>query len=79
MTKQIEPRDGYIRAQVELKLLDSSAVASFNDPKSGYLDLLTEDGRLRLALSSAAAEDLIIDLQQFLKSKMDQQSGPKLL
>ena len=79
MTKQIEPRDGYIRAQVELKLLDSSAVDSFNDPKSGYLDLLTEDGRLRLTLSPAAAEDLIIDLQQFLKSKLDQQSGPKLL
>ena len=79
MTKQIEPRDGYIRAQVELKLLDSSAVDSFNDPKSGYLDLLTEDGRLRLTLSPAAAEDLIIDLQQFLKSKLDQQSGPKLV
>ena len=69
MIGQIEPRNGYIRVNAGLELLDSSAVASFDDPTSGYLDLLTADGRLRLAISHRAAEDLIIDLQQFLKSK----------
>ena len=66
MASQIEARKDYVRAHAGLKLLDSSAVVSFDDPRSGYLDLLTEDGRLRLTMSHQAAEDLMIDLQQFL-------------
>lgn len=66
---QTMAQKGYIRAFSDLKLLDSSAVASFGDQRSGYLDLLTEDGRLRLAISRSVAEDLMIDLQQFLAAK----------
>lgn len=69
MTDGLETRRGYIRAQADLKLLDSSAVQAFANPGSGYLDLLTEDGRLRLTLSRNVAEDLMIDLQQFLAAK----------
>jgi hypothetical protein len=35
-------------------------------PHSGYLDIGTEDGRLRLLITGSAAADLMVDLQNFL-------------
>ena len=69
MTSPIDTMDGYIRAQAGLRLLDSAAAVASDDPAFGYLDLLTEDGRLRLTMTHNAAEDLLIDLQQFLSGR----------
>lgn len=66
MTNPTEVIDGYIRAQAGLRLLDSAVVTTVEDPMGGYFDLLTEDGRLRLKITYSAAEDLLIDLKQFL-------------
>jgi hypothetical protein len=39
---------------------------STTNPLAGFLEISTEDGVLRLAISGAAAKDLLIDLDQFL-------------
>ena len=35
-------------------------------PLKGYLEIVTEDGGLRLVITGGAAADLIIDLKQLL-------------
>jgi hypothetical protein len=59
------PIKAYIRAE-GLSVLATEAVLDKPTPLAGYLDILTEDGRLRLALTGSAAADLLIDLKQFL-------------
>lgn len=63
MSKLIQ---GYVRADVPLKVLDTSVHTSSTSPLAGVLDISTEDGVLRLAISGDAARDLKIDLDQFL-------------
>lgn len=63
MSKLIE---GYIRADVPLNVIDTSVHASSTKPLAGVLEISTEDGVLRLAISGDAAKDLKIDLDQLL-------------
>jgi hypothetical protein len=63
MSKLIE---GYVRADVPLNVLDTSLHTSSTRPLAGVLEISTEDGVLRLAISGDAANDLKIDLDQFL-------------
>jgi hypothetical protein len=51
---------------VPLKVLDTAVHKSATDPLAGFLEISTEDGVLRLEISGDAAEDLRIDLDQFL-------------
>jgi hypothetical protein len=57
---------GYVRADVPLKVLETILHKSTTDPLAGVLEISTEDGVLRLAISDDAAKDLRIDLDQFL-------------
>jgi hypothetical protein len=57
---------GYVRADVPLKVLETTLHKSTTDPLAGVLEISTEDGVLRLAISGDAAKDLRIDLDQFL-------------
>jgi hypothetical protein len=61
-----KPIQGYVRADVPLNVLGTSVQKSSTNPLAGLLEISTEDGVLRLAISSDAAEDLKIDLYQFL-------------
>jgi hypothetical protein len=63
MSKLIQ---GYVRADVPLSVLDTSVHTSSTSPLAGVLEISTEDGVLRLAISGDAAKDLKIDLDQFL-------------
>jgi hypothetical protein len=63
MSKLIQ---GYVRADVPLKLLETAVQKSTTNPLAGFLEISTEDGVLRLAISGDAAKDLRIDLDQFL-------------
>jgi hypothetical protein len=64
MSKLIQ---GYVRADVPLNVLDTSVhKSSTTSPLGGVLEISTEDGVLRLAISGDAAKDLKIDLDQFL-------------
>lgn len=63
MSKQIP---GYVRTDVPLKVLETSAHKSSTSPLHGFLEISTEDGVLRLAIGGDAAKDLRIDLDQFL-------------
>jgi hypothetical protein len=63
MSKLIQ---GYVRADVPLSVLDTSVHTSSTSPLTGVLEISTEDGVLRLAISGDAAKDLKIDLDQFL-------------
>ncbi|MFC7697282.1 MULTISPECIES: hypothetical protein [Bradyrhizobium] len=65
------PIQGYVRADVPLKVLDTAVHKSAADPLAGFLEISTEDGVLRLALSGDAAEDLRIDLDQFLAEEKE--------
>jgi len=56
---------GYVRAD-GLNMLATEAVLDETTPLTGYLDILTEDGRLRLAITGGAAADLMIDMKNFL-------------
>jgi hypothetical protein len=60
------PIEGYVRADVPLKVLDTAVHKSATNPLAGFLEISTEDGVLRLEISSDAADDLRIDLNQFL-------------
>jgi len=60
-----KPIQGYVRADVPLRILDTALHKSSSDPSVGVLEISTEDGVLRLAISSDAATDLQIDLNQF--------------
>jgi hypothetical protein len=57
---------GYIRADASLNVLDTSVHTSSTNPLAGVLEISTEDGVLRVAISGDAAKDLKIDLDQFL-------------
>ena len=61
-----KPIQGYVRADVPLRILDTALHKSSSDPSVGFLDISTEDGVLRLAISIDAARDLQIDLNQLL-------------
>lgn len=61
------PIQGYVRADVPLKVLETAVHKSSTDPLTGVLEISTEDGVLRLAISGEAAKDLRIDLDQFLE------------
>ena len=63
MSKLIQ---GYVRTDVPLNVLDTSVHKSSTSPLAGVLEISTEDGVLRLAISGDAAQDLRIDLDQFL-------------
>lgn len=64
-----KPMHGYTRANVPLKVLETSISSSTIEPLAGYLDIFTEDGLLRLEISENVAADLRIDLNQFLASR----------
>ena len=61
-----KPIQGYVRAAVPLNVLDTALHKSSSDASVGFLDISTEDGVLRLAISIDAARDLRIDLNQLL-------------
>ena len=60
---------GYVRTDVLLRILDIALKKSSSDPLEGFLEISTEDGVLRLSMSSEAARDLQIDLDQFIGEK----------
>jgi hypothetical protein len=49
-----------------LNVLETTVQKSSINPLAGVLEIATEDGVLRLAISGDAAKDLLIDLDQFL-------------
>ena len=61
-----KPIQGYVRTNVPLRILDTAVQKSPSDPSEGFLEISTEDGVLRLSISSDAAKDLQIDLNQFI-------------
>ena len=61
-----KPIPGYVRADAPLQVLETSVQKTFTSPLAGVLEISTEDGVLRLALSGDAAKDLKIDLDQLL-------------
>lgn len=61
-----KPIQGYIRADVPLRILDTAMHKPSDDPSVGILEISTEDGVLRLAISTDAIQDLQIDLSQFI-------------
>jgi hypothetical protein len=61
-----KPIPGYVRADAPLKVLETSVQKTSTSPLAGVLEISTEDGVLRLALSGDAAKDLKIDLDQLL-------------
>jgi hypothetical protein len=63
MTKPVQ---GYVRADVPLNVLETAVQKFTTDPLTGILEISTEDGVLRLTISEDAANDLRIDLDQFL-------------
>ena len=65
-----KPIQGYVRTNVPLRILDTAVQKSPSDPSEGFLEISTEDGVLRLSISSSdAARDLQIDLAQFIGQK----------
>lgn len=66
MPKSQETLQGYTRSNVPLKLLESAITISATAPLAGYLSIFTEDGLLRLEINGDIADDLRIDLNQFL-------------
>ncbi|MBR1193806.1 hypothetical protein JQ634_30820 [Bradyrhizobium sp. AUGA SZCCT0240] len=47
-----KPLQGYVRADVPLRMLDTALHKSSSDPSAGVLDISTEDGVLRLEISA---------------------------
>jgi hypothetical protein len=66
-----KPIQGYVRAGVPLNILETTVEKSSTNPLIGILEISTEDGVLRLAMSGDAAKDLRIDLDQFLAADQD--------
>jgi hypothetical protein len=62
-----KPIKEYVRADADLTVLASDVVLDTAAPLKGYLEIVTDDGRLRLVITDGAAADLIIDLKQFLE------------
>ena len=61
-----KPIQGYVRSDVPLRILDTALHKSSIDPSVGVLEISTEDGVLRLAITRDAVQDLQIDLNQFI-------------
>jgi hypothetical protein len=61
-----KPIQGYVRTNVPLRILDTAVQKSPSDPSEGFLEISTEDGVLRLSITSEVAKDLQIDLNQFI-------------
>ena len=66
-----KPIQGYVRADFSLNLLETTVEKFSANPLVGVLEISTEDGVLRLAISGDAAKDLRIDLDQFLAENQD--------
>jgi hypothetical protein len=49
---------GYVRAEVPLNVLDTAVRKSSTNPLTGFLEISTEDGVLRLAINGDVAKDL---------------------
>ena len=62
----MKPIQGYVRSDVPLRILDTALHKSSIDPSVGVLEISTEDGVLRLAITRDAVQDLQIDLNQFI-------------
>ena len=52
-------------------VLETTVEKFSTNPLAGVLEISTEDGVLRLAISGDAAKDLRIDLDQFLAENQD--------
>ena len=52
-------------------MLETTVEKFSANPLAGLLEISTEDGVLRLAISGDAAKDLRIDLNQFLAPNQD--------
>ena len=61
-----KPIPGYVRADAPMNVLETCVQTTSTSPLAGVLEISTEDGVLRLALSGDAAKDLKIDLDQLL-------------
>jgi hypothetical protein len=66
MSQVHAPLAGYTRADVPLKVLETSVSAATTVPLTGILEIFTEDGLLKLMISGDTAANLRIDLVQFL-------------
>ena len=66
-----KPIQGYVRADFPLNVLETTVEMFSANPLVGVLEISTEDGVLRLAISGDAAKDLRIDLDQFLAENQD--------
>ena len=66
-----KPIQGYVRTTVPLRILDTAIKKPPGDPLEGCLEISTDDGVLRLCISSDTARDLKIDLEQFLSNKCE--------
>jgi len=66
-----KPFQGYVRADFPLNVLETTVEKFSANPLVGVLEISTEDGVLRLAISGDAAKDLRIDLDQFLAENQD--------
>ena len=66
-----KPIQGYVRADFPLNVLETTVAKLSANPLAGVLEISTEDGVLRLAISGDAAKDLRIDLDQFLAVDQD--------
>lgn len=62
-----KPIKEYVRVDADLTVLASDVVLDTAAPLKGYLEIVTEDGRLRLVITDGAVADMIIDLKQFLE------------
>src|ERR1700738_2187146 len=70
-----DPIKGYVRAE-GLSIFATEAVLNKAKPLSGYLDIGTEDGRLRLRMNGCAAADLLVELKHFLTVKQKDDYQP---
>ena len=66
-----KPIQGYVRTGIPLNVLETTVERFSTNPLAGVLEISTEDGVLRLAISGDAAKDLRIDLDQFLAENQD--------
>lgn len=64
-----KPIQGYVRGNVPLNVLETTVEKVSISPLAGVLEISTEDGVLRLAIIGDAANDLRIDLDQFLAER----------
>lgn len=68
MTASLPQVSGYIRADAQLAVLETAIGETQAGKSTGELSIYTADGKMLLEISPQAAADLVIDLQQFLKT-----------